>query len=172
ALLAAVFAVSGAALVRLPDLGELLWGAADNRLGYRNLGLWARDRFEDGAVIGGLQSGALAYYAPRLEIVNLDGVVNEDAYWALRRRRLLDYIRAREVRYLIGWKDNIWMMANQSRGFSSNDWVHRRRIKGFRSWGFEWQLYEVLYPGREDMAKRPGWKKRARPPAEAAAAAP
>jgi hypothetical protein len=55
-----------------------------------------------GARIGGFQSGALGYYgSARHTVVNLDGVVNPDAYRARRAHRTGAYIRSRHLAWLI-----------------------------------------------------------------------
>lgn len=43
--------------------------------------------------LGAFQSGTLSYFLPGAPVVNLDGVVNADAYRAIRERRLCDYAR-------------------------------------------------------------------------------
>jgi len=60
------------------------------------------------AVVGGFQTGALAYFAPTgIRVVNLDGVVNRDAYRALRERRIFAYLRERRVTFLADWGMNL-----------------------------------------------------------------
>ena len=157
-------ALAAAAIVQ-PKLDDLLRKGPDKRLGYRNLGIWARDKLPEGTILGAAQSGALAYYATQTLVYNLDGVVNQDAFAALKRRRLHEYIRAKKIRYLIGWDVNIWFLAHHSRGLPRREWVKRPPIRGFRSWGFPWLVYEVLTPENEELlraelrARRAGKKK-------------
>jgi hypothetical protein len=50
------------------------------------------------STVGGWQSGALSYFAPKnVTVVNLDGVVNPDAVTADQHKRLGDYMRARNI---------------------------------------------------------------------------
>lgn len=62
----------------------------------------------DGAVVGALQSGALAWFAnQRVRVVNLDGVVDAEAAAAYRSRQLLPFARQRGVGYLADWPFNL-----------------------------------------------------------------
>ncbi|MDC0714864.1 hypothetical protein POL68_40825 [Stigmatella sp. ncwal1] len=62
-----------------------------------------------GAVVGAFNSGILGYVS-EYTVVNLDGVVNEDAARALKRGELLAYMHDRKVRYLLDypvmWRDS------------------------------------------------------------------
>lgn len=64
-----------------------------------------------GAVVGALQSGALGYYALTSDrgvtVVNLDGVVDEEAARAFRARDLAAFARSRRVTHLADWKWNL-----------------------------------------------------------------
>jgi Dolichyl-phosphate-mannose-protein mannosyltransferase len=57
-----------------------------------------------GSVAAGMQTGATSYWADeRFTMVNLDGVVNPDAYRAARKHRIAAYARSRGVTYLVDW---------------------------------------------------------------------
>jgi hypothetical protein len=146
ALFGLALAAAAAATITLPGVDALLRKGPNARLGYRNLGLWARKHLPAGARIGAPQSGALAYYATHLDVINLDGVVNAAAFRALKRRRMLQYIRDNKIHTIIGWQQNIDLLALHSSGLSSYDWQKKQTIKGFRSWGHPWLVYEVNAP--------------------------
>jgi hypothetical protein len=110
--------------------------------GYRAIGLWARDHFAPGTVIGGSQTGALGYYAERLTVVNLDGVVNRDALDAMRSGRCMEYVRSCWIRWLV-WQDDVAMIARHSRGARASDLTPLGTIPGIRSCGDDWRLYRV-----------------------------
>ncbi len=74
--------------------------------GYRDIGLWVRENVEEGSVIGSMQSGAIAYYAEDLQVLNLDGVVNGDALQALRAKNMENYLKNYDADYFIGWPTN------------------------------------------------------------------
>ena len=113
--------------------------------GYRRIGLWARDHFPPGAVVGGSQTGAIGYFADRLVVVNLDGVVNRECFDAMRAGRMLDYVRAAGVRDLV-WQDDIELLARESPRTRPATIVLAGRIVGFQTWGAKWYLYRVEAP--------------------------
>jgi hypothetical protein len=65
-------------------------------------GLAVSERLPKDAVVGAFNSGIIAYVSEQT-VVNLDGVVNEDAARALKRHELLAYMRERQVRYLVDY---------------------------------------------------------------------
>ncbi len=113
--------------------------------GYMNLGLWARTRFPDGTRIGSMQSGALAYFAPNLTVVNLDGVVNRDCYHALLRKEGMEYMRGERIEYFVAWLENFETLMKETRSFRDDDMILVSRIDGFGSWRHNWYLYKVNY---------------------------
>ncbi len=53
---------------------------------------WRNDNLPENAITGSFNAGIEGYFS-RARVVNLDGLVNNSAYKALRQRRLLSYIR-------------------------------------------------------------------------------
>lgn len=127
---------------------SLVWGKADPDLGYRNLGLWAGRHFDAGTTVGSSQTGALAYYAPQLDVVNLDGVVSREALQSLRERTHFEYIRERGLDYVLGWEININFIRVHSSQLEDGDLVHEGTIPGFRSWNNPWEIYRVAPASR------------------------
>ena len=113
--------------------------------GYRRIGLWTRDHFPPGATVGGSQTGAIGYFADRLRVVNLDGVVNRECYDAMREGRMLDYLRRAGVRDLV-WQDDIEFLSRETRRGPPATVTRIRRIEGFETWGAPWYLYRVETP--------------------------
>ena len=75
--------------------------------GYREPARLLMRLLPSGAIVGAFQSGALAYYAPSsIHIVNLDGVVDRNAYRAIVERRLRDYGHERGIRWFADWPFN------------------------------------------------------------------
>ena len=111
--------------------------------GYMNLGLWARDNFPDGTIIGAPQTGALGYFANNLTVINLDGVVNRKAYEANRRKENIEYIRQCGIKYVIDWKAEWDFIKVESRNLKPDDLILVKKIEGFKTWGYEWYLYRV-----------------------------
>jgi len=141
-LAAAVLALVIAGSVVQPPFRRLFAPRFEGTWGYRRIGLWAQANFPAGAVVGGSQTGALAYFADRLVVVNLDGVVNRDCYDAMRRKRMLDYIREVGVRDLV-WQDDIELIARESSRTRASAVTLVRRIEGFETWGAKWYLYRI-----------------------------
>jgi hypothetical protein len=113
--------------------------------GYMNLGLWAQKRFPDGTRVGSMQTGALAYFAPNLTIVNLDGVVNRDCYEALRKKEGMEYVRREKIEYFVAWLENFETLMKETKSFRDDDMILLGRVEGFGSWRHNWYLYKVNY---------------------------
>src|SRR5580765_6024570 len=143
ALAAVLVAVVVIGNVAQPPFRKTFRSIDDTSLGYMNVGLWTRAHFPPGTVIGGLQCGAMAYFADSLVVVNLDGVVNREAYAALRRRQLTDYIRAAGIRYVIGQReDRPYLLAATARP-RPDDLVPLGRAGTFSTQNDGWTLYRV-----------------------------
>ena len=140
-----IAAVVIAGSVAQPAFRRLLAPRFGGTWGYRRIGLWARDHFPPGAVIGGSQTGALGYFADRLVVVNLDGVVNRDCYEAMRAGRMLDYVRRAGVRDLV-WQDDIELLARESPRTRPAAVTRIGRIGRFETWGASWYLYRLEFP--------------------------
>ncbi|MFZ5891521.1 MAG: hypothetical protein ACOY0T_10760 [Myxococcota bacterium] len=96
---------TGLFLILVPNssVDEGLHGAKGYRAAARQvLALVPRD-----AVVGALQSGALAYFANGCpQVVGLDGVVDSAAARGVRERNLADYAAARGVTHFADWPFN------------------------------------------------------------------
>jgi hypothetical protein len=76
--------------------------------GYAKPALQILSALPDGAVVGALQSGALAWFANgRVRVVNLDGVVDGEAAAAYKSKRLLQFCKKRGVSHLADWPFNL-----------------------------------------------------------------
>ncbi|SPH16753.1 hypothetical protein DEA8626_00264 [Defluviimonas aquaemixtae] len=77
----------------------------DGPKGYREVAIAVLQQLPDAAVVGSMQTGALAFYADRdIRVVNLDGVVNGEAKDAMGRGELGDYLLRRSVAYFADWE--------------------------------------------------------------------
>ncbi|MCX6158902.1 MAG: glycosyltransferase family 39 protein [Ignavibacteriae bacterium] len=115
------------------------------RSGYLEVGKWVNDNFPKGTVIGSNQTGALGYFAKDMNIINLDGVVNKDAYTAVKNKEIIEYIRSQKIEYFIDWKINYEFIVRNSKNFKDGDLVLVKKIDGLKSWDYEWFLYKVNY---------------------------
>lgn len=125
------------------ELQAIFVEAENPYLGYRNLGIWADQYFSPHTIIGGAQSGALGYYADRLKVINLDGVVNKDCYRSLLEKENTQYISAQQIDYIIGWKENLELVRKCSKDFSEDFWTREFVIEDFASWHQEWIIMKV-----------------------------
>ncbi|HTO90310.1 MAG TPA: hypothetical protein VMJ70_04200 [Candidatus Sulfotelmatobacter sp.] len=129
--------------VAQPPFLKVFLSRDSRTLGYMNLGRWARDRFVPGTVVGGMQTGALAYFGEGLQVVNLDGVVNTAALRATFHRRILDYARASGVTWVVGWKDDADYLVTHTAGADSSALTLAEPITGFLSWNQPWYLWRL-----------------------------
>jgi hypothetical protein len=138
------------ALAAQPPFARL-FAPVSGTWGYRAIGEWARDHFEPGTRIGASQSGALGYFADSLVVVNLDGVVNRDAWQAMRSGRALDYVRENGIRWLV-WQDDIDWLVRETRGATPADIELVREVPGIRTFGEPWGLYRVAAMSAQSSA--------------------
>jgi hypothetical protein len=117
--------------------------ARKNRMGYMQVAQWAEHTFAPGTVVGSLQSGALAYFARSLEIVNLDGVVNKACLQAIQERRLLQYIQSTRVQWVLGWGINLEYIGHRSAVWEPRVIVDPQPVPGIESWGNRWYVVRV-----------------------------
>lgn len=123
-------------------------------LGYRSFGLWARDNIEPATVVGCSQTGALAYYARQAYVVNLDGVVNQEAFAMIQAGLNIEYVRQRGITTVLGWRTNIRYLKRNSVNWKNSDLRYRGKVEGVKSWGSQWRIYDVRYPPGEHPSDR------------------
>jgi hypothetical protein len=109
---------------------------------WMNMGLWAENHFAPGTIIGCRDSGAVGYFAESLTVVNLDGVVNHDAYEAMLTHRLLDYARSVKVEHVLVWDGTLDFLRAETASFREEDLVFERDLD-FESLGRPWHLYRL-----------------------------
>lgn len=67
---------------------------------------WLTEHTRAEDIIGAFNGGLYAYYSQRT-VVTLDGVTNWDAFRAIRRRQLFNYIDERNIAYIIDYQEYI-----------------------------------------------------------------
>ena len=67
---------------------------------YLSASLFARERIPSDAKVGTFQSGCHSYWLDN-QVVNLDGVVNRDAYFSLYAKTMDRYLEREEIDYLV-----------------------------------------------------------------------
>jgi hypothetical protein len=98
-----------------PNLKNYLFSKPDSPLrcdsdscsGYYKVALWMKDHVEKGEKIGSYQSGALGYFLEDNTVINLDGVVNPDAFSALKNNNSFGYIKSENITFLTDWNLNL-----------------------------------------------------------------
>jgi len=68
--------------------------------------VWARDNLPSQAVPGAFNAGIPGYFSG-FGVVNLDGVVNAEAFAAIREARLLAYLRDSGITHVIDWRSTV-----------------------------------------------------------------
>jgi len=98
-------------MVSIPQLVKYRSSPAasmEDARGYREIAQQVIAHLPNGTTVGAMQSGALCYYTERaVRVVNLDGVVNGDAFRAIRDKRMAAYLKATGVEYFADWDLNV-----------------------------------------------------------------
>jgi len=85
---------------------------------------WAKRNLADDILIGSFNSGIIGYMSERT-VVNLDGLANNSVVPYLKERRLWEYIRERNIAYLI---DSDYSILKDYREFYGTGWEPRERL--------------------------------------------
>lgn len=128
-----------------PGIKGFLFDNSIDLKGYVNISRYVNDNLPKGTVIGAMQTGAFGYFANNLKVVNLDGVVNKDAYESLASGHLIEYIKKCKIEYLLLWDINYQLLAYSSVNLSDNDITLVKIIDDNKSLGYDWYLYKVNY---------------------------
>ena len=82
-----------------------------HRLNMFETARWLSENTPEDARIGSFNAGILGYFSERT-VINLDGVVNEDAYHARRDGLSMEYICGEEIQYLVDLElTELWLAA-------------------------------------------------------------
>ncbi len=97
----------------------------DSCSGYYKAALWVKEHVKKGERIGSYQSGALGYFLEDNTVINLDGVVNGDAFNALRNNDSFGYVKSENIAFITDWKLNIrkLLIAHSRRTITPQDLV-------------------------------------------------
>ncbi len=67
---------------------------------------WLKDNIPNDKIVGSFNAGIYAFYSDK-HIINLDGVVNNAAFEAIKQKNILDYLEKNNVEYLIDYDSAI-----------------------------------------------------------------
>lgn len=74
---------------------------------YNDVVPWIKENTPANAVIGAFNPGIYGYYSGRT-VVNLDGYINNSSHFAIKEKRLFDYMKKQNISYFVDWnKDYI-----------------------------------------------------------------
>lgn len=107
---------------------------------YDGLATWIRSHTAKDAIVGGFNCGILSYYSDR-RVVNLDGVMNDAAIWAIRSRTLERYIDSQGIEYLADIDTEIDRFMDEFSGDSR--WRAR--------WKQVYSISEPVFNGKSQM---------------------
>jgi hypothetical protein len=113
--------------------------------GYVEIGKWVNSNFPKGTIIGSNQTGAIGYFSRDVNVINLDGVVNTNAYNAIKNKELIEYIKSRKIEYIVDWGINYEFVKRNSKNYKDGDIVLVNKAGGLKSWDYEWFVYKVSY---------------------------
>jgi hypothetical protein len=102
---------------------------------------WVEQEAPPEARVGGFNSGIVGYFSGRTT-VNLDGVMNPDAFEAIRDRRLAGYVEQRRIAYLADFPFYLYFLYAP---FLGGDWPVRELATFDRRSSFQgpFTVYEV-----------------------------
>lgn len=126
--------------------GSIYLSAAPEHRSWMDAALWAEHEYPAGTVIGCATSGAMGYFAEDLTVVNLDGVVNHDAYEAMMGRRLLDYARSVDVEHLLVWGSTLSFIQAETASYQPGD-LFLEHTLDVESIGKPWHAYGLAKDG-------------------------
>ncbi|MCH8877292.1 MAG: glycosyltransferase family 39 protein [Chloroflexi bacterium] len=103
---------------------------------------WLYDNTDKDVRIGSFNSGIIGYYSDRT-VVNLDGVINNEAAFAIRRGQLLEYIRETNIKYVVDFEIGVKRYGSFMGGDLDR---HLNPVKKFEgTWhGTQLTVYKVL----------------------------
>jgi hypothetical protein len=119
-------------------LGVQLLVARPRPDGYLPLARWVNANLA-GQTVGLYQSGAVGYWADRVTIVNLDGVVDRTALAARRAGHLGELLRERKVGWVVDWDPPSRLPADGILNMLGEP----QKIPDIQSWGSPWYVFEV-----------------------------
>ena len=106
---------------------------------YYPVAKWINENMSADAKIGSFQSGTFAYFTEH-QVINLDGVVNQDAFEAMKDKRMLEYIENSGIEYVLDWQwmidDYLWKSSNPS--------ADRSKLQLLQEDIFGYKLYKIV----------------------------
>lgn len=96
---------------------------------------WLKENAKDDQISGSFNGGIVAFFSGK-RVINLDGVINNSAFAAIRDKKLLDYIEENEIDYYLDYHPIMldWYAPFLGRSMTSENWqqlaiINRPEIK-------------------------------------------
>lgn len=89
---------------------------------------WINTNTPPDTIIGGWQSGMLAFYTDR-PVINLDGIANRAASQAIDEGRMWEYICAANIGYIVDWEVHVRMVSPEVFNYADGAFDPRRNIE-------------------------------------------
>jgi hypothetical protein len=97
-----VATAAGIAVYGITGLSSVFAAPWPHQAGMMRAGLFLRD-YEPGATYAAWNAGILGYFS-RVGVINIDGLTNDEVLPFIKQNRLLDYLAARGVNYVIDYE--------------------------------------------------------------------
>ena len=103
--------------------------------------VWLKENTPENSKIGAISAGIYGYMNGRT--IDLAGVVNEEAYRAMREKRIFAYLQEKQIDYLVDRED---MIQFYNQRFNDIDFVkHLKVIKRFGNEASDIVIYRINY---------------------------
>jgi len=103
--------------------------------------LWLKDNTEKDSTIGAISAGIYGHITQRT--IDLAGVVNEEAYQAMRKKHIFSYLKAKKIDYLV---DRVDMIQFYQTRFDTTDFIKKlKMIKKFGDKPSDIVVYRIPY---------------------------
>jgi hypothetical protein len=115
-----------------------------------------------GDIVAASQAGNLGYFYRNGRAINLDGVVNLDAYKYRNAGTIGEYIKKNNVKYLADEGNWIFIVADQIKSPEDRDAFYAQLAQRFASSTYSFSVYEltnVVYSSIVKPAPTDSWKK-------------
>jgi len=104
--------------------------------------VWLKENTPENSKIGAVSAGIYGYMNGRT--IDLAGVVNEEAYRAMREKRIFAYLKEKQIDYLVDREDMIQFYNNR---FNRTDFIRDLKlIKRFGNQSSDIVVYQIDHP--------------------------
>lgn len=106
--------------------------------GYLGIAQWVNQNLA-GATVGSYQTGALSYWGDRVQVVNMDGIVDRTILAARKAGQLGAALHDREVDWVIHWSKDPGFPPDGDLSLLN----YQQPISTIQTWDLQWHLFKV-----------------------------